>query len=267
MNQHLDISYVPGADDRLHRFDLHVPPHFSKDSSAIIFVHGGAWRGEDKADHQAMAHQLAAASNSPVLVPNYHLTTNTNKLIHPGHAEDILRFLEFLTTWDGIPDVFDPKGRGLYLVGHSAGAHILSSIFLDSSVATPSLTPSPALLHAAKGVVLSEGIYDIDLLLARFPTYRAWFIASAFGDLPSYADAATTTLPMRKDAAHLRWLVVHSTGDTLVDMPQSDAIYEHLRVLYRDAQVARNVDQLDMEHSDVLLAPVFIEAVSAFAAQ
>ncbi|KAJ7109282.1 Alpha/Beta hydrolase protein [Mycena epipterygia] len=261
-----DIVYSPASP--LLRFDLHLPQHSTPDSPILVFVHGGAWHGEDKSDHRALASDLATATHCPVLVPNYRLTTAQNQFRHPGHAEDILSFLVFITTWEGIPHRFDPVGRPMYLLGHSAGAHILATIFLDSSAVTPTLTPPPAVLQAVRGVVLSEGIYDIDLLLTRFPAYRRWFIASAFGDHASYADVSTTRLPLR-EGSNLRWLVVHSTGDTLVDIPQSDAMYTHLRTLYgaeADARVARDVDRLDMEHSDVLQSPLFIDIVRAFAA-
>lgn len=160
----------------------------------------------------------------------------------------------------------------MYLLGHSAGAHILSSIFLDSSAAFPSLTPPPAVLKAARGIVMTEGIYDIDLLLAKFPDYRQWFIAAVFGDRASYADASTTGLALREGSPeNLRWLVIHSKGDTLVDQPQSDAIVAHLRTLYgggaaTDARVTRNVDQFDVEHNDVLSAPLYIDVIRAFVA-
>ncbi|KAJ7109281.1 Alpha/Beta hydrolase protein [Mycena epipterygia] len=264
-----DVVYSPSP---LLRFDLHLPQHSTPDSPILVFVHGGAWRDEDKSDHRALASSLATATHCPVLVPNYRLTpkvpTEQNQFRHPGHAEDILSFLVFVTTWEGIPHRFDPVGRPMYLLGHSAGAHILASIFLDSSAVTPTLTPPSAVLQAVRGVALSEGIYDIDLLLTRFPEYREWFIAAAFGDHASYADVSTTRLPLR-EGSNLRWLVVHSTGDTLVDMPQSDAMYAYLRALYgakADTCVARNVDQLDMEHDDVLKSPQFIDIIRAFAA-
>ncbi|KAJ7172543.1 Alpha/Beta hydrolase protein [Mycena filopes] len=268
MQQVVDLPYTADLGDPLLRFDVYVPPS-ARDGSMIIFVHGGAWGGGDKSKHKDLALQLATASHFPVLVPNYRLTTKANKFYHPGHAENILEFLEFLTSWKG---VIDATSRGMYLIGHSAGAHILSSIFLDSSAVSPSLTPSLPVLRAAKGLALPEGIYDIDLLLARFPAYRDWFLAAAFGDHPSYADASMTTLPLRSDEAsqNRRWLIIHSTGDTLVDLPQSNSMYEHLCAMYGEAasvQVARTFDQLDMEHDDVLDAPLFIEIIRAFVEQ
>ncbi|KAF8212336.1 Alpha/Beta hydrolase protein [Mycena galopus ATCC 62051] len=277
MEEVLDVSYIPGTNDPLRSFDLYVPAH-AHGGPMIVFVHGGAWHSGDKSDFKDIARGLASASSHPVLVPNYRLTTKDNRFRHPGHAEDILHFLNFLTSgsWHGLPQVkFNPVGRAMYLLGHSAGAHILSSIFLDSSAITPSLTPPPAVLKTTKGVVMSEGIYDLDLLLARFPTYREWFIAGAFGERESYSDASTTQLPLHTAVTaetNLRWLIIHSTGDTLVDQAQSDAIYGHLRALYgdgaaADAHVTRNVDRFDVEHDDVLGSPLYIDVLRAFVAQ
>ncbi|KAJ7470671.1 Alpha/Beta hydrolase protein [Mycena latifolia] len=268
MHEILDIAYGAGP---LQRFDVHAPEHCPQDRPILVFVHGGAWRAEDKSDYRALASSLAAAAHCPVLVPNYRLTPNRptehNQLRHPAHAEDILACLVFLTAWEGVPNVFDPAGRSMCVIGHSAGAHILASIFLDSSAASPTLTPPPPVLQAVRGIAVSEGIYDLDLLIARFPDYREMFIAAAFGDRPSYADVSTTHMPLHENST-LSWLVIHSKGDTLVDMSQSDAMYAHLRALYgpaADTHVARNVDQIDVDHDDVLFSPLFIDMIHAFA--
>ena len=75
---------------------------------------------------------------------------------------------------------------------------------------------------------MSEGIYDLDLLLRSFPSYKAWFVADAFGDLESYDAFNTLKGTIRPGAEHIRWLIIHSSGDTLVDQTQSDSIYVHL---------------------------------------
>ncbi|KAJ6630696.1 Alpha/Beta hydrolase protein [Mycena sp. CBHHK59/15] len=262
----LNIPYTPTADP-CHRFDLYLPDRPGDGSPVLAFVHGGAWRREDKADHHSLACALATATHCPVLVPNYRLTpqtpTESNQFRHPGHAEDILAFLEFVTAWDGLAAA---QSRSFYLLGHSAGAHILASIFLDSSAISPSLAPSARVLRGVQGLAVSEGIYDLDLLLERFPEYSEWFIAAAFGKRDSYTQYSATRLALRKNSA-LRWMVIHSTGDTLVDVPQSDAMYRHLRILYgaaADDHVAHSFDKLHVEHNDVLLAPEFVSIVRSF---
>jgi acetyl esterase/lipase len=226
---------------------------------------------EDKADHSRLARSFVTKTNFPVAVPNYRLTPRTpleeDSLRHPSHAEDILQFLTFLISWKG-PAPYDP--RKIYVIGHSCSAHMLSAIFLDSSKPTPSLSPSADLFDAVQAVVMSEGIYDIDLLLASFPHYRQWFVEPTFGSRQSYAEFSTTSAPLRTHKPQMRWLVIHSKGDTLVDVLQSDAMYNHLCQLHTLAAVQtkafvfKNMDELDGEHNCVVRGETYVQIVGNF---
>ncbi|TFY70379.1 hypothetical protein EVG20_g2648 [Dentipellis fragilis] len=160
---------------------------------------------------------------------------------------------------------FDPSR--LFLVGHSCSAHMLAAILLDTPN-TPSVKPTPELLRAVKGAIFSEGIYDIDLLLKSFPDYRDWFIANAFGDRPSYADVSVATLPHREGGAHIRYLIIHSKGDTLVDQLQSETMYSHLIHLdggdTTHGRVVRNWEELGEEHNDILRGTEYVRIVGDF---
>ncbi|GBE82015.1 Kynurenine formamidase [Sparassis crispa] len=281
LHEHANISYVSaGVRYPLQTFDLYVP--HSDDPAPrplICFVHGGAWRSEDKADHAQLARRLAALTRCPVAVPNYRLTTPITPLFHPSHAADLRRFLDFLLTWPGPGPAarappYDPAR--LYLLAHSCSAHMLSSILLAppprSSAAYPVLAPSPALLAATRAVVLSEGLYDIDLLLHTFPAYKDSFIKKTFTDRDSYAPFNTATYALRPGAAHIRWLILHSPNDSLVDRAQSEAIYAHLHDLYQvqgqdpARAVQRNWDDLQEEHNELLAGEVYPAIVANFIA-
>ncbi|KAG6854620.1 hypothetical protein C0991_004222 [Blastosporella zonata] len=267
----VDIPYISESRaDSLRHLDVVTPEQVSSTSSPLlVFIHGGAWRSEDKRDHTILARCLAKATRYPVAALNYRLTQAqplNNDIRHPAHAEDVLDALRFLTTWPGPPHVgplYDPNR--LYLLGHSCSAHILASIFLDSSSVSPSLAPPPHILQAVKGIVMSEGIYDIDLLLQSFPTYLDWFIRDAFGHCASYAAFSTTTFPLI--SAHIKWLIIHSKGDTLVDMQQSETMYLHLCRLYgsnASTRVFRVMDKFDQEHNDILRGQLYVDIVTDF---
>ena len=161
---------------------------------------------------------------------------------------------------------YDPKR--LFLIGHSCGAHILSCIFLDSSAITPSLIPSPALLAATRGIAVTEGIFDIDLLLASFPSYRSWFITNAFGDLDTYGDFSVTKYPLRDGDGHIHWLVVHSPNDTLVDVKQADAMYAHLTELELYSKhgdtVRKDVSTITSDHNDMLQSVQYSDFIGSW---
>lgn len=224
---------------------------------------------EDKKDHAALAHKLVAFTNCPVAVPNYRLSqenqTGDDIVRHPQHAEDILHFLVFLLSWAD-QHCYDPTK--LILMGHSCSAHMLSCIFLDTSAVAPSLVPPSPLIQAVKGIIMTEGIYDIERLLSRFPTYLEWFIALGFGPHESYSQFSLIGRTPRKPELH--WLVVHSKGDTLVDRSQSDAMFEHLRISngsFGPTRVAQNVDDFDVEHDAIFTLDSFVTLVAEFLSQ
>ncbi|KAF8163216.1 Alpha/Beta hydrolase protein [Crassisporium funariophilum] len=262
-----DIPYASDADP-FRQFDLYEPEQPSENLSPLIcFIHGGAWRAEDKRDHGKLARSLVIATGCPVAVPNYRLTPTTSTapaFHHPQHAQDILLFLNFILAWDHpAARAFDP--HKLILIGHSCSAHMLASIFLDSADVSPTLAPSQELLRSVKAIVMSEGIYDLDLLMARFPDYRDWFIQPAFGPSPSYAEFSVLNYPLRAES-EITWLLIHSKGDTLVDLAQSDAMYKHLSAL--DPQrVVRNVDQLEVDHDDIFSEGRYVEIFKEFTSQ
>lgn len=210
-----------------------------------------------------------------VAVPNYRLSPRSGAkdtyLHHPGHTEDILLFLNFLQEDVDVQKLCNT--RQIYLIGHSCSAHMHASIFLDSSPVTPSLTPAPSLVDAVKGIISSEGIYDPDMLLQSFPTYKEWFITAAFGEETPLVNFATTTYPLRPCSTHIKWLFIHSNGDTLVDPLQSNAIFEHLSQLYKSAGlkaeefVKKNFDRLKQEHDAILEGDEYVEIIGDFILQ
>ncbi|KIJ34666.1 hypothetical protein M422DRAFT_51901 [Sphaerobolus stellatus SS14] len=226
---------VPHTSNKL--FDVYAEPDdISK--PLIVYVHGGAWRSESKALHAPLARRLRELTGFPVAVVEYRLSTQENNFIkHPEHAKDVLEDLETLVNWAEAP--YD-RTR-FYLIGHSAGGHLLTSIFLDSNI--PSIRPSDALLRAAKGIAIASGLYDLDALLAKFPSYD--FVPQAFNT--PYEPWNTTTYPLYPGVVDTRWHVIHSSGDTLVDFGQSDAIYEHLGKIYVEKGLDRSLITKDYE--------------------
>jgi acetyl esterase/lipase len=246
------------------QFDLYIP-RGSHRKPLICFIHGGAWKAEDKLQHAQLARNLAIATSYPVAVPDYRLspTTGDPVFIHPAHTQDLLQFLNFILSHPS--PAFDPGN--LSLIGHSCSAHMLSSIFLDSSAITPSLSPSPELLHSVKAIIMSEGIYDLDILITSFPKYREGFIQRAFGIAESYSQFSVLTYPTRPSSANIFWLLLHSKRDTFVDQIQTDSMYDHLFQLCPQ-NVFRNVDDLTEEHNDILRDDrPYVELISQFIAR
>ncbi|THH02122.1 hypothetical protein EW145_g6789 [Phellinidium pouzarii] len=259
--------------------DIHIPVNIESGAPRplLVFVHGGAWRSEDKSQHEQLAARLVLRTGCAVAVPNYRLTSREPRppsdggssspeyIHHPAHAHDILQALIFLISAHDTParGMYDPAR--LFLVGHSCGAHILACLFLDSTP-TPELTPPNELMTATRGIAVSEGIFDLDLLLTRFPEYRMWFIANAFGDAPSYPQYDVARYPLRADGEHIHWLVIHSRGDSLVDVGQAEKFYQHLCELGLESHNVAQKDwtSIEMEHNEMLKTKQYTDLVGDY---
>ncbi|KIJ68989.1 hypothetical protein HYDPIDRAFT_79980 [Hydnomerulius pinastri MD-312] len=276
--EYLNIPYIPSKpQNAAHTFDVYIPKRLTDHSiqydgtfPLVCFIHGGAWRSEDKADHAGLARKLALTTGYPVALPNYRLTprepTPDNSLHHPEHAKDILQFLEFLRSWH--EGNSESKGslpyqpNRLFLVGHSCGAHILCSIFLQME--SGEINPCDALVQSTAAIIMSEGLYDMDLLLSNFPTYRTWFIESVFGKNRTYEDVSAIKANMDPRGSHIRWLIIHSKGDTLVDEGQSSAMYNYLVENSGSQWVTKTFDALVDEHNDMLKGDQYVEILGKY---
>jgi len=112
---------------------------------------------------------------------------------------------------------------------------------------------------------LSEGLYDLDLLLTSFPDYRQLFIAPTFGHRDSYAPFSPINFPLLHH--HLRWLLIHSDADNLVDLAQSQAMREHLLRLYApdsERHVHSNFHELHAGHDAILHTDKYFRIVTDF---
>jgi len=94
----------------------------------------------------------------------------------------------------------------------------------------------PQILESTRAVVLSEGIYDLDSLLQSFPKYREWFIEPTFG-AGSYSKFSILNSRLRHGAG-FPWLLIHSAGDTLVDVLQTTEMHIHLSDLKASVMVS-----------------------------
>jgi len=190
--------------------DIYNPPG-AKEAPLVVFVHGGAWQGGSRNEYAGICAELQKKGIVAATI-DYRLSPS---VIHPAHAEDAASAIAWLKDQSRKFHVDPDK---IFVVGHSAGGHILATIATD---------PKLSAKASVAGFVGLEGIYDIPNLAKRWPTYPHWFLNRAFGSDPSkWAAASPTRL---KVVSKTPWLLVHSKGDELVDVPQTDDFASHLK--------------------------------------
>jgi len=149
-----DVAYrgEPKADPLRHRLDV-FEPKGKKDCPVVLLVHGGAWiMGDNRCCglYSTVGHFLASQGIVAVL-PNYRLSPGVK---HPHHIQDVARALAW--TRDNIARYGgDPKR--IFLVGHSAGGHLVSLLATDESY----LKAEGMKAADLKGVVSVSGVYRI----------------------------------------------------------------------------------------------------------
>jgi acetyl esterase/lipase len=149
-----DIAYRngPKADPLRNRLDLYLP-RGKKEYPVVVFVHGGSWViGDNRCCglYSTVGHFLASQGVG-VVMPNYRLSPGVK---HPAHIEDVARAVRWAhdnaVRHGGNPD-------RLYLLGHSAGGHLVSLLATDDTY----LKAEGLSLAAIKGVITVSGPYRI----------------------------------------------------------------------------------------------------------
>ncbi len=118
--QHVDIPYGTGARQKL---DIYVPLE-AKHRPIVIFWYGGTWVKGAKEWYRFVGASLAESGYVAVL-PDYHLYPQAR---FPGFIRDGAQAVKWIrehaAELGGDPDA-------IFLMGHSAGAHIAATLALD----------------------------------------------------------------------------------------------------------------------------------------
>ena len=121
VHEHLNLSYGEHPD---HLLDVVTSPKCEQ-SAVVIFVHGGSWRWGKKDYHRTIGRQLARRGILFVTV-NYRLFP---KVRFPVFPQDIVKSVKWVI--ENVVKFGGDPGK-IFLMGHSAGAHSVSLVGLDS---------------------------------------------------------------------------------------------------------------------------------------
>lgn len=145
----------PGSDPQKHLLDLYLPSIESTFPLAI-FVHGGSWRRGDKDDRSGTYQMLGrnlAQNGIAAAVINYRLSPQVR---HPAHTRDVARAVAWATRK---AHRYGWGQKQIFLIGHSAGAHLSSLVAVDASY----LAEEGFDLGIIAGVVAISGVYDLTI--------------------------------------------------------------------------------------------------------
>jgi acetyl esterase/lipase len=190
--RHADVPY--GAHPQ-HRMDVYVPERAAAPRPLVVFWHGGRWSFGDKADYRFVGAALASLGYVAVLANYRHYS----EVKMPGFMDDAARAAFWAA---GHAGEFGADAQRLYLMGHSAGAHLAALITLDPRYFAALGQPAPPIA----GVIGLSGPYDFLPLLEAD-------VQDMFGPPSNYPDSQPINF-VRSDAPPM--LLVHGLKDDTV---------------------------------------------------
>lgn len=154
MVRSLDHVYVEDAvDPELQSLDIYAPLS-ARAAPVMVMIHGGGWAKGDKGSAAVGADKAAffVAEGWVHVSINYRLSP---AVVHPAHVEDVAAALAWVHGHIG-EHGGDPER--IFVMGHSAGAHLAALVATDSS----RLAAHGHELSMLSGVILLDGAgYDI----------------------------------------------------------------------------------------------------------
>jgi acetyl esterase/lipase len=191
--RHANIAYGSNPQQRL---DVYAPESAAvTPRPVVVFWHGGRWRYGDKIDYRFVGATLAE-SGYVTVVANYR---HYPEVKMPGFMQDAA----LAALWAAAhADEYGGGRDRLYLMGHSAGAHLAALVTLDPRYFAATGQAAP---HIA-GVIGLSGPYDFLPLLEPD-------VQDMFGPPPLYPASQPINF-VRADAPPM--LLVHGLKDETV---------------------------------------------------
>jgi arylformamidase len=143
-----DVFYTD-AHDTLQSVDVYWN-ELSTGADVLLFAHGGGWLRGDKSTYRPVAESLASRGMTVVLV-NYRLAPRWK---FPSPVEDVAAAIAWARA--SAESCHGDPSR-LFLMGHSAGAHLITLAVCDDRY----LRPHGLAASDIAGVVAISGVFEI----------------------------------------------------------------------------------------------------------
>lgn len=223
-----DIAY--GA-DQAQRLDVYRPAN-AAGAPMLIMVHGGGWITGDKANPGVIdakaAHWLPKGY---ILVSvNYRLVPQAKPMAQANDVANAIAFVQaHARSWGGDP-------ARVVLMGHSAGAHLVTLLTAD-----PSLAKSAGVKPWLGTIALDNAAYNVVELMQG---QHLDLYDQAFGSDQQLWRAASPTLVIKSAPVPMLLVCSSKRADSC---PQADAFAAKVKTLNGRATVV----PVDMTHADI----------------
>ncbi|MCP2604325.1 alpha/beta hydrolase [Candidatus Aminicenantes bacterium AC-708-M15] len=205
----------PNVDRKKQCLDFYIPPN-TRNFPILIFVHGGGWMSGDKREYKFLGKFLAFNGIGTVII-NYRLSP---KVKHPAHIEDVAS--AFAWVYKNAKK-FGGDSNKIFLMGHSAGAHLSALLALDEKY----LEAYGLSTSLIKGTILIDGIYDLTLGGKKDTWFSKAFFKRIFGDKQENRICASPIFHINGKSSP--FLIIHAENDHLIPKKEPLKFYEILK--------------------------------------
>lgn len=220
-----DVEYGD-AGNNYNLLDAYLPDDRTSNTKVIVYIHGGSWVQGDKTEFpKALIEELVGKRKYALASVNYRLVKD-GKNTFPAQIEDIKNALSFIS--DNAA-AYEYDGNHFALIGASAGAHLalLYAYGYDS-------------LHQVKTVVDIFGPTDLSDESVRKPGLESnAIIVNFLGTADTSAKVVKQSSPYFQLTATtgVPTILFHGTADELVNVKQSEKLYQKLQDLGVPSQI------------------------------
>ena len=221
----LNIEYGTGGERKLH-LDMYLPKGRTKSTPAIIFIHGGAWKGGKRSDMKFYCVKFAEKGYVTATV-TYRLT---GEAPFPAAVHDVKCAVRWLRG-NAVKYKIDPER--IVVSGNSAGGHLSMMIGYSDD---PSLEGSGGYSGVSSRVCAVVNFYGPTDLTTDFAKKQGvvedFMGGKTFDESPDVYKLASPLFHLTKDDPPT--LIFHGTIDSTVPIVQADKLEEKLEKLRID---------------------------------
>jgi len=222
---------LAGVDSERNRLDVHAVPG-ARHCPVVLWVHGGSWQAGDKRSRSTGVKADHYTSQGYVFVStNYRLASEDNEVRWPDFGLDIATAVDWVIA---NADRIGADADHITLVGHSAGAHLVSVVATNPEL----LANVGRDLDAVQCAVSLDSVthdltdpppWEVDIIELGFPTLEQKVDGSPSLQTTSMVDAASILIVTRGrieriDSSHRLALSVERLGGSaeVVDVSPYD---------------------------------------------
>ncbi len=201
------------------QLDIYKPQNLNKTAPLLVFIHGGGWRGGDRADY--LVYLIAFANKGYVTATvSYRFL---NDAPYPACVEDITDAVHWFYK-NGEKYGYDPDR--IALVGGSAGAHLALLAAYGWKKPSVNNDTTTATTHRIKAVVDIYGPTDFTTEFSRTNSTVTGFLAKSYSEAPErYVEASPIHYLSKNNPPTM---ILHGTSDQIVPISQSDLLKSRL---------------------------------------